>query len=270
MDGDNSSDQAALDDGNDILAKIYTNFHSKIEAYHEKQFAEEIDKTEFKEADELRDIMNAIVSEDIRVLAILACSYTDDRLEKMFKAFVPTTIPGGASSLFGPFGPLATFANRIKLAAAFQLLTEYLIEGMNSLRKVRNDLAHNWNSRALSETEEIIKSLDKLPVDIHMLQEEVFISKFPQFKELPNLKSDEIFRIRLMFYIINVFYETSYYAMAKKRRLIPEKALFGKHHPGRLGEVSRLPIKPATQIIEESKAKQSVVQSKTPSLDSSA
>ncbi|MGO9331422.1 MAG: hypothetical protein ACLQJ0_25385, partial [Steroidobacteraceae bacterium] len=140
MDGDGNSRQPELDEDSAILVKIYTNFHSQVEVYREKQFAEEIDKEEFKEADELRDILNVIVSEDIRVLAILACSYSDDRLEKMFKAYLPASVPGGVSSLFGPFGPLATFANRIKLAAAFQLLSTNIIENMNSFRKVGNDL----------------------------------------------------------------------------------------------------------------------------------
>ena len=224
--------------------QVYRNYKRAFDVHAEKVFAEEIDAEPF-DTESLERVLALITKEDVRFLPVVACAYCDDLLKAMFKAELPEDVPGGASALFGPYGPLSTLFNRLQLAAVFNMLSPDLINDLDRIRKARNDISHSWDISAFQEffTKGVVSNL--YPVDSLLAKE---TEKLPLFStEIDPLKA---FRVRLIWLTARFTYEVTYYPRAKRCRLLPVSALFGPNHPNRLSKVSDLALKASKKVIE--------------------
>lgn len=53
-----------------------------------------------------------------------------------------------------------------------------------------------------------------------------------------NVSTDASLRLRTVWLLARIFYETRFYTLAKRAQLSPHKALYGDGHPKALGKVS--------------------------------
>lgn len=214
--------------------QIFRNYQRAFEAHAEKKFSSEIDAAPFDEQP-IKRILSLIASEDPRFLPVIVCAYVDDLLKTMFRTEVPDKVPGGASSLFGPYGPLASLFNRLQLAAVFDLISADIIQDIDRLRQVRNDLSHSWD---ISEFRDFFQ--DGAITELSAV--DTLLAKHPA-KPIPiaeQLDPLKIFRLRLFWIAARISYEALYYHRAKRSRLRPLSALYGPNRPQRRSTISGL------------------------------
>src|SRR5690606_25016369 len=109
-----------------------------------EMFVESLNKLPFETA-ELERFSTLLESEDPRFIPIITCAFADDLLVVAFKSALPDNVPGGKKALFGGYGPLSSFSQRIKLAVAFDVLSPDLALEIEKVRDVRNKLSHSWD-----------------------------------------------------------------------------------------------------------------------------
>ena len=110
--------------------------------------------------------------QSIRVMLLVMTSEVDRLLMELIKRFIKAgRKKDDDERLFGSFGPLHSFGVRIEIAYRMGLIDKEDAEGMDALRKIRNDCAH-----AIKE---------------FSLESEPFKSKFKHFAEL-TLKRDNM------------------------------------------------------------------------------
>lgn len=200
------------------------------ERERQEQFAAGVDAIPF-DVSELRRAMSLIVREDIRFVPVIACAFADDDLEAMFKQFLPNDIPGRKNSMLGRFGPISGLFARIQFAFAFDMVHSDILLALDKLRGHRNNIAHSWDQEALND----------------------FLSTpLPKMDELENallhrdikdggdgaLSSDASLRLRSVWLLARLFYETRFYTLAKMAKLNPFKSLYSDGHPKALEAVS--------------------------------
>ena len=225
--------------------QVFRNYQRAFDAHAEKEFAREVDSEPF-DTDSLVRIVALLAEEDARFLPVIACAYFDDQLKAMFKAETPKNVPGGASALFGPYGPLSDLFNRLQLAAVFNMLSPDLVRDVDRLRKARNDISHFWDISAFQNFFGKGEMAKLNPIE-KMLAEET--EKLPLFsKKIEPLKA---FRMRLIWLTARFVYEASYYARAKRYRLRPEQALFGDNRPKRLSTITGLALRASKKLLEK-------------------
>lgn len=80
--------------------------------------------------------------ESPRGKVLVACSFLDEQLKKIIDAYL---IQGSDKNLLleGFNAPLGTFSSRIKAANCLGLISREEYEDCNTLRKIRNEFAHN-------------------------------------------------------------------------------------------------------------------------------
>jgi hypothetical protein len=120
-------DIAAMELGYDEKAglQIYRNYTRSFEKHAIKRFIETIDREELDLKD-LNQLINLIAKEDARFLPVIVCAFADNLLTDVFKSVLPDDIPGGISGMFGGYGPLSSFAKKIQMAYAFDVLSSDL------------------------------------------------------------------------------------------------------------------------------------------------
>lgn len=86
-----------------------------------------------------------------RSCVISACSIVDHLLGEILKDFLLPN-PNSRDPLFDePTAPLSNFSSRINMAFRLGLIGNRLSRDLHKLRKIRNDFAHSFESRSLSE-----------------------------------------------------------------------------------------------------------------------
>jgi len=103
--------------------------------------------------------------ESDRGCIIVATSYIEYLTERLLrKSFSsdPKVIKDAIDPLFGGLGPLSTFASRIKLSYALNLIDTNVYKTLNLIKDIRNACAHEFNT--ISFTDQIIKNkIDNIP-----------------------------------------------------------------------------------------------------------
>lgn len=80
--------------------------------------------------------------ESDRALAVITFSFIDEKLRELMIRQLNPAVPGGPDKLFDPLGPLGTASARLKLALALGWIMRHTYDGLNQLRKIRNEFAH--------------------------------------------------------------------------------------------------------------------------------
>ena len=224
--------------------QVHRNYSLAFEKHRNKDFAAEIDRTSI-DLEHLRRIHELIIKEDPRFLAVIVSSFVDEQLDEMFRREIPDSIPGGRSTLFSGFGPLSRYSQRIQIAYAFDWLSRDLLTDIDKLRKLRNDVSHNWDigdltkelsefvSSAISPIENYLNDGTKLPEGFQRLLDDI-----------------GCFRVRLIWIVGRLYYECLLFPRAVKERLKPERALYGADHPQMLSKVAECCVLATRKILE--------------------
>jgi hypothetical protein len=200
------------------------------EKERQEQFAAEVDALPF-DVTELRRAMSQLVREDIRFIPVIACAFADNELERMFKQFLPDDIPGGKSSMLGRFGPISSLFNRIQFAFAFDMVHSDVLLALDKLRGYRNKIAHTWDQNTLPDfVETPLPYMDEL--------EGAFLHINIKDGGDGDLSAEGSLRLRTVWLLARLFYETRNYTLAKMAKLNPYNALYGNGSPKALSTIS--------------------------------
>jgi DNA-binding MltR family transcriptional regulator len=244
MDLDKSlQENSALDESQKDRVQSYLNFQRAMTKYEHKKFAAEIE-AEPLDYENHRKLMNLIVVEEARFLPVIGCAYADDLLKDMFRAAIPKGVPGGAKGMLGGYGPLSSFAYRIQLAYAFNLMSKPLLLDLDRLRSVRNDISHTWSVDTLLNFFEKPTMAELLPV------EQLIKEMWPRYELINSAAPLQVFRMRLAMVLTMTAYQAPLYWRAVQRRLEPQEAIYGEHKSTRLGQLTVLVMAAIERILE--------------------
>jgi hypothetical protein len=214
--------------------QIYRNYTRSFEEHNVTRFREALDKEEHDFSALLR-LTHLLVHEDIRFTPIILCGYADDVLKSVFMDVLPEDVPGGRSSMLGGYWPLSTLSERIRLAHAFKVLSRDLMMQLDVVRKVRNRVSHDWNLRSAVELLDSISLDDLYPIEHQIANQRPDIRATDQ-----ELDRSSSLRTRLIWLAGRLTYESATFSKAKRARLSPMKALYGKGSTRWLAEVAQI------------------------------
>lgn len=202
--------------------QVFRNYTRAFEKSAAERFVSESNSAEY-DTSKLNGILNLIVAEDVRFLPVIACSFSDEQLEEMFKREIPSGVPGGRSSMLSGYGSLSRFSQRIQVAYAFSWMSSDILEELDKLRKLRNDTSHTWDLNSVRG------KLDTL-IDGRMIKIEEQLGDGIRLPERfwEALSKEALFRVRLIWLLGRCFYESHLFAAAIKLRLNPQLALYGE------------------------------------------
>jgi hypothetical protein len=221
-----------LSDGEKNGLQVYRNYSRAFEQDRAKRFAESVQADPLALTD-LTTILQLIAEEEPRTLPVIACAYADDQLKEMFRREVPEGVPGGRSELLSGFGPLSRLSQRVQMAYAFGWLSKDVLVEVDHLRKIRNDVSHKWDMKLLESKmsqlieqrqhriEEYLGDGVHLPENFHAL-----------------LQPMQKLRVRLIWLLGRITYESHLWVPALKENLVPQKVLYGPNAPAMLSQVS--------------------------------
>jgi hypothetical protein len=205
------------------------------EQERQEKFAAGIDAIPVDMSD-LQRAMELLAREDIRFIA-----FADEELEGMFKMFLPDDIPGEKKSMLGRFGPISTLFARIQFAFAFDMMHSDILLALDELRKHRNNIAHTWNQDDLRDfTATPLPYMDEL--ESAMLHMDI------KDGGDGDLSPEASFRLRTVWLLARLIYESGFYTLAVRATLKPFSALYSNGAPVALRKISA-PAHQYTQII---------------------
>ncbi|UVW29848.1 hypothetical protein [Massilia sp. H6] len=223
--------------------QVFRNYTLAFEKSAAERFVSKSNRT-YYDTSKLNGILSLIVVEDVRFLPVIACSFSDEQLEEMFKREIPCGVPGGRSSMLSGYGSLSRFSQRIQVAYAFNWISADILEELDRLRKIRNDTSHSWDINSVRG------KLDLL-IDGRMTKIEEQLGdgiKLPE-RFWNHLPKEAIFRVRLIWLLGRCFYESHLYAAAIKLRLNPKLALYGEEKTNLLAGVAAKCLEATKEVI---------------------
>lgn len=212
----------------------------KYQAERQAQFASGVDAIPL-DVSGLRKAMSLLVREDIRFIPVIACAYADEEMKGMFKQFLPNDIPGGKNSMLGRFGPISSLFTRIQFAFAFEMMHSDVLLALDKLRGHRNDIAHTWDQDSLAD-------FMATPLPYMDEMEEAVLHIDIKDGGDGQLSKDASLRLRTVWLLARIFYESRFYMLAKMAQLKPQRALYLEGHPQALNKI-REPGALHTQLI---------------------
>ena len=108
------------------------------------------------ELDQLGEFLKYFNKESDRGAALLASALLEERLYEIILAFFCSNSTS-KEILNGYNAPLGSFASRINMAYALALVQRNEFNELHSIRKIRNEFAHDWREKDFNH--EIIKPL---------------------------------------------------------------------------------------------------------------
>lgn len=161
----------------------------------------------------------------------------------MFKREIPDGVPGGRSALMSGFGPLARLSQRLQMAFAFGWLSKDLLIEFDHIRKIRNDLSHKWDIELLERRMNELIQEKQTPFE-EQLGDGVRLPE--NFHE--SMQPVDRFRVRVIWMLGRLTYETRLWVPALKAGIAPEEALYGPNAPVMLRAIAAISVK-ATKTI---------------------
>jgi len=222
--------------------QVYRNYSQAFGEHRVKNFVEQASAFE-PEVRLFEQVTSLVVSEEPRVLPVIASSYADDLLRDMFKREIAEGVPGGRSALLSGFGPLARLSQRLQMAFAFSWLSKDLLIEFDHLRKIRNDLSHNWDIALLERRLNELIEEKQQPIE-EQLGNDVRLPK--NFHEW--LSPIDRFRVRIVWMLGRLTYETCLWVPAVNAGIKPSDALYGPNRPVMLRAISAIALN-ATKTI---------------------
>jgi len=225
-----------LSDGEKWGLQVYRNYSRAFGDHRVKEFVEQA--LPFKADVKLfEQVATLVVSEEARVIPVIAAAYADDRLVEMFKREIPDGVPGGRSALMSGFGPLARLSQRIQMAFAFGWLSKDLLIEFDHIRKIRNDLSHEWDIDLLERRMKELIEEKQTPFE-EQLGDGVRLPE--NFHE--SMQPLDRFRVRAIWMLGRLTYETRLWVPALKAGIAPEEALYGPNAPVMLRAIAAISV----------------------------
>lgn len=225
-----------LSDGEKWGLQVYRNYSRAFGEHRVKQFVEQASPFE-AEVSFFKQVVALVASEEPRVVPVIAAAYADERLEEMFRREIPDGVPGGRSALMSGFGPLARLSQRIQMAFAFGWLSRDLLIEFDHIRKIRNDLSHKWDVELLERKLSEFIEEKQTPFE-GQLGDGV---RLPQnFHE--SMQPSDRFRVRVVWMLGRLTYETRLWVPALKTGIAPEEALYGPNAPVMLRSIAAISV----------------------------
>lgn len=231
-----------LSDGEKWGLQVYRNYSRAFGEHRVKEFIEQASPFE-AEVKLFEQVAALVVSEEARVVPVIAAAYADDRLEEMFKREIPDSVPGGRSALMSGFGPLARLSQRIQMAFAFGWLSKDLLIEFDHIRKIRNDLSHKWDIELLERRMKELIEEKQTPVE-EQLGDGVRLPK--NFHE--SMQPLDRFKVRVIWMLGRLTYEARIWGPALKAEIAPEKALYGRDAPVMLHAIAAISVESTKTI----------------------
>lgn len=210
----------SLSDGEKAGLQIFRNYSRSFERHAIKRFRESLDKDTVN-VDDLTRIADLLVNEEVRFVPILVCAFADELLTSAFQTAVPDGVPGGKANLFSGYGPLSDLSKRIKMAFAFDVVSGDVAIGLDAIRTARNRIAHSWDIEDLGELFARGRVAQMFPM-------ETLLAERANSEPLmgTQLGPHAAFRVRAIWLVGRLKYETCYYWLAKRARLDPARVLY--------------------------------------------
>lgn len=221
-----------LSEGEKDGLQVYRNYSRAFEQDREKRFSASLN-TNAQAITDLETVLMLIAKEEPRSLPVIACAFADDQLKAMYRREVPDGIPGGRNELLSGFGPLARLSQRVQMAYAFGWMSKDILIEIDHLRKVRNDISHKWDLKVLESKLSVLVSQTQSPIE-EQLGDGVRLPKDFHVSLQPMQK----LRVRLIWLLGRLMYESHLWVPALKANLTPSKVLYGPNQPAMLSQVS--------------------------------
>lgn len=170
-------------------------------------------------------LLNNIFDESGRGAILIATSHVEDHLTKLIEVTLPKGISNNHKNKLLKYpGPLSSFSAKIELAYVFRLINKNLYDSLNSLRKIRNDAAHNPSKFELHELNERLKSVynlgDGVSNFIKKISTEMIIRKKNAL--LKNILKNQVFLLRTKRQKLKKYFRTK-----SILKLLSDRFLFG-------------------------------------------
>lgn len=232
--------------------QVYRNYTNAFEVEREKRFVDSV-MADVRVLCDLSSVLQLVATEEPRSLPVIACAFADDHLKTMFRREIPSEVPGGRSELLSGFGPLARLSQRVQMAYAFGWLSNDVLVEVDHLRKVRNDVSHKWDMALLESR--LLQLIDQRQ---HRIEEWLGDGvRLPEgFHE--TLTPVQKLRVRLVWLLGRLTYETQLWVPALKSNLVPSKVLYGPRAPAFLSQIAAACVEVTRQVIAASDGKPSV------------
>lgn len=168
---------------------------------------------EYTIMDEAHDLVGFAAESDTRTATILLVSFLEDTIKKTFCDQWKISSKRDIDRYFGSNGPLSTFSQRALVANGIGWLTNKQVSELDTLRKIRNDFAHNHRVHSLSSPE-----LKDLCLSLQSRDEIWFGNE--SYKRSHDAASDET-KLKLRVYCAGIFIISDLLGNAKmlKRQL---------------------------------------------------
>lgn len=105
---------------------------------------------EFLGSEEWGKFEREMEASDDRSCVLLGAAYLDVCLAVLLENALPGR--GQIGELLDNYGPLSSFASRIKMASALQLIPATLVRDLELINRIRNEFAHGLHGMTLSES----------------------------------------------------------------------------------------------------------------------
>lgn len=214
-----------LTEGEKWGLQIFRNYSQAFGEHRIRAFVEMASSFE-NDVQLFEQISKLLIDEEVRVLPVIVAAYADDRLGDMFKREIPDGVPGGRNALMSGFGPLARLSQRIQMAFAFGWLSKDLLTEFDHIRKARNDLSHKWDVELLAQRMNELIQDKQTPIE-QELGDDIRLPK--NFHE--PMPPEDRFRVRMIWMLGRLTYETRLWVPALKAGIEPTKALYGPFPP---------------------------------------
>jgi DNA-binding MltR family transcriptional regulator len=109
---------------------------------------EQVNLDSFKSMEKSIKLRFELMKESDRGCVLMATSFLDYELEKMFEDYLIGSKKVLNEMLSGQ-GSLATFSSRIRFAFSLGLISKKTMDDLNVIRKIRNECGHNYESISL-------------------------------------------------------------------------------------------------------------------------
>lgn len=223
--------------------QFYRNFSTAIESKRTEKLVERLNESQ-PTLDEFTKVSSIVVQEQPLSLSVVACAYADDLLKQMFKREIPSDVPGGRNELLNGFGPLSRLSQRIQVAYAFGWISRDILVELDLLRRIRNDISHKWDLDQLQNKLRELAELKQHPIEEHLGDG----SHFPEgFHSRLSILAK--FRVRVLWLLGRLFYESHYFVPAVKLRLDPYSVLYSGKPPSLLGDMASVCIAQTRAVI---------------------
>ena len=231
-----------LSDGERWGLQVYRNYSRAFGEHRVQEFVEKASPFE-AEVKLFKQVAALVVSEEARVLPVITAAYADERLEEMFMREISDGVPGGRSALMSGFGPLARLSQRIQMAFAFGWLSKDLLIEFDHIRKIRNDLSHKWDIELLERRMKELIEEKQTPFEEQLGDGVRLPEDFHQ-----SMQPLDRFRVRAIWMLGRLTYETRLWVPALKAGITPEEALYGPNAPVMLRAIAAISVESTKTI----------------------